>query len=273
MSFSYASFLSSVAREVLYVQPLYVPSHNTHSLRCCILSFPAVRILLLYKGICLHSPYLHNWSTSPTFRLLQSLLLIFRGFLLSLRSHILSLLFSVLFNVPKLQPVNSNITATAATVHLLFFMLPFFLTLLFSLYYLTHYGCKKCRIYAIIENTQRTWQPLQNLWQLAVSLAYFGSKMKIKEINYDKTYFCRLIRSSISDHRYSGSGIEWLIGKVSKKLWIIPVCGWFSGHLRWSLSLPVSNLPWSERRIYRKDRFLYRKSQKLLWHRYHLRQM
>ena len=28
-------------------------------------------------------------------------------------------------------------------------------------------------------------------------------------------------------------GIEWLIGKVSKKnLWIIPVCGWFSGHLR-----------------------------------------
>ena len=28
-------------------------------------------------------------------------------------------------------------------------------------------------------------------------------------------------------------GIEWLIGKVSKKtcLWIIPVCGWFSGHL------------------------------------------
>ena len=67
------------------------------------------------------------------------------------------------FNVPKLQPVNSNITATAAAVHLLFFMLPFFLTLLFSLYYLTHYGCKKCRIYAIIENTQRTWQPLQNL--------------------------------------------------------------------------------------------------------------
>ena len=144
MSFSYASFLSSVAREVLYVRPLYVPSHNTHSLRCCILSFPAVRILLLYKGICLHSPYLSGISSFFTI------------------SYSISPVFCS-FNVPKLQPVNSNITATAAAVHLLFFMLPFFLTLLFSLYYLTHYGCKKCRIYAIIENTQRTWQPLQNL--------------------------------------------------------------------------------------------------------------
>lgn len=26
-------------------------------------------------------------------------------------------------------------------------------------------------------------------------------------------------------------GIEWLIGKVSKKTMVIPVCGWFSGHL------------------------------------------
>ncbi len=65
-------------------------------------------------------------------------------------------------------------------------------------------------------NTQRTWQPLQNLWQLAVSLAYFGSKMKIKEINYDKTYFCRLIRSSISDHRYSGSW-NWMADRQSQQ--------------------------------------------------------